>query len=86
MFNSSVPFLRSAVPKDPLNLRLDFVNVRFYCQRSICIFVGKRQKFGCGHKLTRINRRYRFQTCPVIAVTRETIYAVVDQVLGRWRR
>ena len=86
MFNSSAPFLRSAVPTDPLNLRLDFVKFRIYYQRRICIFVGKRRKFGCGHKLTRINRYNRFRMCPVIAVTTETYYAFVDQVLGRWRR
>jgi hypothetical protein len=63
MFNSSVPFLRSAVPKDSLNLRLDFVKFGIYYQHSICIFVGKRRKFGYGHKLTRINRHNRFRIC-----------------------
>jgi len=78
MFNSSVPFLRSALPKDSTCISI--------CEIQNCIFVGKRQKFGCGHKLTRINRHNRFQKCPVIAVTTETVYAFVDQVLGRWRR
>jgi hypothetical protein len=84
MFNWSVPFLTSAVPKDPLNSRLDFMQFIIYYQRIICIFVGRRQKFGLGRKLTRIKRHNRFQMCPVLAVTTAVVCALIDQVLGRY--